>query len=76
MEVSKDMKTVKLGEMLTDEQLELCRALYPDRERIRDEVIAPNLEAINRRLGQENDPDYLSYAIVYAIENAAGGAPS
>ena len=64
------MNTIKLGDMLTTEQLERCRALYPDRARIRDEVIKPNLEAINRKLGQENDADCLSYAIVYAIEIA------
>lgn len=68
------MKTVKLGDMLTDAQLARCRVLYPDRKRIRDEVIAPNMEAINRRLGQENDADYLSYAIVYVLGVAEEGA--
>jgi len=69
------MKTVTIGDVLTNEQLELCRALYPDHQRIRDEVIKPNMEAINRNLGQENDADYLAYAIIYAIESA-GSAPS
>ena len=69
------MKTVKLGDMLTDAQLERCRVLYPDRKRIRDEVIRPDMAEINRRLGQENDPDYLSFAIVHAIR-ASGSAPS
>jgi hypothetical protein len=69
------MKTVKLGDMLTDAQLDRCRALYPDRKRIRDEVIKPDMEAINRRLGQENDADYLSFAIVHAI-GSSGSAPS
>ena len=64
------MKTVTIGDILTSEQIELCRALYPDHQRIRDEVIAPNMEAINRNLGQENDASYLAYAIVYAIEKA------
>jgi hypothetical protein len=62
------MKTVKLGDFLTDAQIEQCRALYPDRARIRDEVIQPNMEAINLKLGQENDADYLAYAIVYTID--------
>ena len=61
------MRTVKISDFLTDAQLERCRKLYPDQARIRDEVIKPNMAAINRKLGQENDPDYLSYAVVYAI---------
>ena len=61
------MKTAKIGDILTDEQLRRCSDLYPNRERIRDEVIVPNLAAIDLNLGQENDPDYLSYVIVYAI---------
>ena len=64
------MKTITLAEMLTDAQLDKCRALYPDRKRIRDEVIKPSMVEINRKLGQENDPDYLSFAIIYAIERA------
>ena len=61
------VKTISIGDMLTDEQIQRCGALYPSRERIRDEVILPNMAEINRRLGQENDPDYLSYAIVYVL---------
>ena len=69
------MKTVTLAEMLTDAQLDQCRAIYPDRKRIRDEVIRPNLAEINRRLGQENDLDYLSFAIVYAIDTSEEKEP-
>lgn len=65
------MKTVKLGDFLTDAQMDLCAHLYPDRVAIRDKVIAPNMAEINRKLGQENDPDYLSYAIVHAIGQSA-----
>lgn len=64
------MKTIRLGDMLTDEQVQQCAALYPDRERIRDEVVKPNMVEIDRKLGQENDPDYLSYAIVYVLGEA------
>lgn len=66
-----DMKTVKLSDFLTDEQLRHCAGLYPNRETIRDKIIKPNLAAINRNLGQENDADYLAYAIVYAIEKGS-----
>jgi hypothetical protein len=68
------MKTVTIGDILTAAQLDRCRVLYPDRARIRDEVIQPNLATIDRKLGQANDPDYLSYAIVYAIGVAEEGA--
>jgi len=61
------MKTVTLGEMLTDAQLVQCRALFPDHDRIREEVVVPNLAAIDEQLGQENDPNHLAYLIVYAI---------
>jgi hypothetical protein len=62
-----DVKMIRLGDMLTDEQVQRCAALYPNRERIRDEVVKPNMAEIDRKLGQENDPDYLSYAIVYVL---------
>ena len=61
------MKYVKLGDMLTDAQIQRCCELYPDNERIRDEVIKPNLAAINARVGQENDASYIAYAVLYAI---------
>jgi len=64
------MKTIRLSDMLTDEQIQQCAALYPNRERIRDEVVKPNMAELDRRLGQENDPDYLSYTIVYVLGEA------
>jgi hypothetical protein len=63
-----DVKMIRLGDMLTDEQIQRCCALYPSRKRIRDEIVQPNMTEINRRLGQENDADYLSIAIVYMLE--------
>ena len=62
-----DQKMITLPDFLTDKQIQHCIDLYPDRQRIRDEVIVPNMAEINRRLGQENDPDFLSYAIIYVI---------
>jgi hypothetical protein len=63
------MKTVKLGDFLTDSQIRQCQNLYPDRKRIRDEVILPNMQTINEKLGQENDADYLSYAVIYVFDH-------
>lgn len=62
--------TIRITDMLTDEQVQQCIALYPNRERIRDEVVKPNMAEIDRKLGQENDPDYLSYAIMYVLGEA------
>ena len=64
-------RMVTLSEFLTDEQMKRCLELYPDRKRIRDEVIAPNMETINKKLGQENDADYLAYAVVFVIGQVA-----
>ena len=38
-----------------------------ERRRVRDEIIKPNIDRINKTLGQENDVDYLSLAIEYAM---------
>jgi hypothetical protein len=31
------------------------------------EIINPNMERINTKLGQENDADYLAYAVEFAV---------
>jgi hypothetical protein len=64
------VKTCKLGDYLTDAQIERCIALYPSTDAIRREVIEPNMTEINRKLGQENDAQYLAYMVTYAIEQA------
>ena len=42
--------------------LALWKASETPAKAICEKVIAPNLEAINRKLGQKNDPMYLAYA--------------
>lgn len=42
-------------------------------KRLCDEIIAPALPAIDERLGQQNDPRYLAYAVAYVL---SGGNPS
>jgi hypothetical protein len=64
------MKQATLPDFLTDAQIELCAELYPNREAIRDRVILPNMAEINRKLGQENDANYLSYAVMYVIRRS------
>jgi hypothetical protein len=37
---------------------------------IRDNIIEPNIDRINKSLGQENDPMYLAYAVEYVLTRA------
>lgn len=37
---------------------------------IRRRIIEPNMERINKALGQENDATYLAYAIQFALNHA------
>jgi hypothetical protein len=60
------MRHITLGEIFTDDELIRIGSLS-SREQIRDEIIKPNMDRINRATGQENDPDYLAYAIVYSM---------
>lgn len=60
------MRHVTLGDFLTDAEL-LQAITLADRRKIRDFIIQPNIERINQALGQENDPDYLAYAVVYSL---------
>ena len=41
-----------------------------DRIAVRDQIIIPNMARINRSLGQENNPDYLAYAVEYVLTSA------
>ena len=66
------MKTMTLPQFLTGAQIAKALRLYQAHgmdavERIQDAVIEPNMAAINAKLGQENDPRYLAYVIVYAL---------
>lgn len=61
------VKHTSLPAFLTREQLRECERLYPNRAAIRDTVISPNMIEINRKLGQENDPEYLAWAVMYVF---------
>jgi hypothetical protein len=71
------MKEVTLPDFLTQQQIDHALQLYSanqgkERHRvIRDSVIAPAMEEINRKLGQENDPDYLTYMVEYVFGAAS-----
>ena len=67
-------KRVAIKDFVTDEMFEEIKGIGPDAKRIAAEVIAPRIGAINRKLGQENDPAYLAYAVVHALNQCMGGA--
>lgn len=60
------MKNLHLCEIFTDDQLrtaELCLSV----EELHDHVVEPNIEAINKRVGQENCSRFLSYMLAAAL---------
>lgn len=64
------MKQVTLLDFLTEEQITKAVEIYKAGGRaefICAELIAPNIEEINKKLGQENDPMYLAYCCEYVL---------
>jgi hypothetical protein len=59
-------KTMTLPDFLTANEIALAVTLK-DRVLVRDEIIKPNMTRINAALGQENDADYLAYAVEYVM---------
>lgn len=73
------MKEFTITDLLTDQEIKRARQMYrrfKDTGRFAAEVskqlIEPNMERINRRLGQENDPMFLAYAVEYILSQAGG----
>ena len=58
-------KTISLYDFLTKE--EIVRATRMNRQSVRDEIIVPHMSRINEKLGQTNDPDYLSFVVEYVM---------
>lgn len=61
------MTITSVRQFLTPEQITLAKRLGDDAKQIRTLVIQPNIEVINQKLGQKNDPMYLSYLVVYLL---------
>src|ERR1044071_2345876 len=62
------MREITLPDFLTEDEIRQCKNLWhSDRlhfhDRVLAEVVQPNMQRINKQLGQENDASYLSYAI-------------
>lgn len=63
-----------LPEILTPHQIRQATALYKTYHGTGQfatkccmEIITPNIAAINKKLGQENDPMFLAYAVEYVL---------
>lgn len=54
---------MSLGDFLTNGEIKRC--IGKQKPWITEHIIKPNLERINKTLGQENDADYLSYLVEY-----------
>lgn len=59
-------KFVMIKDFLTHEEIKKCTRLATAKE-ICEKVIRPNIDRINKALGQENDPMYIAYAVKYGI---------
>jgi len=71
-------RTISLPQFLTAAQIAEAVRLFETQtrgsnsvvEQILERVIEPNMAAINAKLGQENDPRYLAYAVVYVLSQS------
>lgn len=68
------MKQASISDFLTIAEIERAENLYKKLKgsgrfaaTIDAEIIAPNMERINKALGQENDSRYLAYAVEYTF---------
>ena len=70
------MQNVTINDFLTEKQIEQAIELYKTAQpgtfatRCAETIIQPNIKEINRKLGQENDPKYLAYAVEYVLSQA------
>lgn len=63
------MKSIKIGDVFTPEQLEKAKELRVAKA-IHDAITFPCLDQINERTGQANNPMYWAYALEYAVSEA------
>ncbi len=64
-------KMVRIGDFVTDSMMQQIRAIGPDARRLEAEVVRPNMAEIDRKLGQKNDPTFIAYMLVFAINEAS-----
>lgn len=70
------MKTIKIGDIFTNQELEAAKKLYQQvsdagthdfATRCAKEIITPILPRINAKTGQENDAKYFAYMLEYLL---------
>ena len=73
-------KTVTLGEVFAPEQLELAEKLVSHHKdtvmkglvtQLVNQVTEPSIDHINQITGQENDPTYWAWMLVYAFQKGS-----
>jgi hypothetical protein len=69
-------KQITVENFLSTAQLRKAIAIYKSKPRnlhreLLNKVVLPHMAEINRKLDQENHPDYIAYAIEYALNQAA-----
>jgi len=57
------MASFNLG-MLSDQDIELAMKL-DDAQKICEQIIKPQLNELNKKIGQDNDPKYLAYCVMH-----------
>lgn len=62
-------KMVRITDFLTEREIVLAQKLK-DARKICEQIVKPSINRINQKLGQENDPMYISYMIEYVISIA------
>lgn len=73
------MRSVSLGQFLTERQIIECINLYALYSHhpstfvveVTEKVIRPDIERIDRALGQLNDPRYLGYAVLFVMQSSS-----
>lgn len=75
-------KSVTLDQFLTPEEIMLAAQMWRGpftndsrsfAQKVCDEIIKPNMERIDKALGQENDPMYLAYCVEYVLGQCLHG---
>lgn len=76
------MRTITLAEIFTHRQLTKARSLYVEHgpgsafHRACVELLKPGMAEINRKTGQDNCPEFLSYTIEHALNQCAASGAS
>lgn len=67
-------RTAAIGDFVTKDMFEQIKKICSEEKRdgkrvtrITREVMRPNMDEINRKLGQVNEPRYLAYAVLHAL---------